>query len=554
MKLKNRVLLNADCCAFFYNPNVWQPEGGPFGRSGIDNFVRFLGDAGVDTLCMNPTGQVAWFPSKKAEFIHRNYKRGDRSHFEANARCENIPEEKLESYFKSCTALHDLYVDLLDQGIDWLSETVNSCRTHGITPWVSIRMNDTHGGMYPDAAFGNSKLFRENPDVRLSKPCMIPGKSIERWAFDYENERARAHMFELMCECIHEYDFEGIELDFLRDPIIMKPVTTPEQIQIMTSFIWSIKREAAKKSAKTGRPFVVGLRSPGHLNLMRDMGLDIRELARLQIIDFAVFSNYYQTSWDMPHDKLKTALPEDFTIYGGIEGAPNWMKVTAKTDVKTNTFEDRNIGDRTTSYSAEIMRANAAGKLVLGADGVEFFNCFYAVDKHMKKRYMPEAIAHIDKLSYLRGKQKHYMFSTRYYRSTYTNTPYETIETLPQNIEPYRRWAWRLPMIKEPSNSNLTLVIQVVIERKEENPRLGVCLNGCYPTFAGEKTDRLLFPCGDYTHIDDANIAYNFTLDLSLVKDGYNVICVYNGNKPGNDNVTSRLNTIRVISLEVGII
>ena len=39
----------------------------------------------------------------------------------------------------------DLYLDLADTGVDWLAEAVEASTHRGITPWISVRMNDPHG-------------------------------------------------------------------------------------------------------------------------------------------------------------------------------------------------------------------------------------------------------------------------------------------------------------------------------------------------------------------------------------------------------------------------
>ena len=56
----HRVLFNGDCNFLFYNPELWQPEGGPYRPAAIDRYVATLAAGGVDTLLVNPNTQVAW--------------------------------------------------------------------------------------------------------------------------------------------------------------------------------------------------------------------------------------------------------------------------------------------------------------------------------------------------------------------------------------------------------------------------------------------------------------------------------------------------------------
>ena len=59
----------------------------------------------------------------------------------------------MPAYYERLTNLHDRYLDLLKQGINWFEETEKACRKYGVSPWISIRMNDTHGGHIPELSY-----------------------------------------------------------------------------------------------------------------------------------------------------------------------------------------------------------------------------------------------------------------------------------------------------------------------------------------------------------------------------------------------------------------
>src|SRR5258706_12699658 len=52
---RHRNLFNGDTCVFFYNPEKWQPEGGPYSAKAIHRYVDGLGDNGIDTFVINAT-------------------------------------------------------------------------------------------------------------------------------------------------------------------------------------------------------------------------------------------------------------------------------------------------------------------------------------------------------------------------------------------------------------------------------------------------------------------------------------------------------------------
>ena len=55
----------------------------------------------------------------------------------------------------------NMYLDLAEQGVDWLAETSKACRARGVSPWVSCRMNDMHGAANPTGSHFNCALFKQ---------------------------------------------------------------------------------------------------------------------------------------------------------------------------------------------------------------------------------------------------------------------------------------------------------------------------------------------------------------------------------------------------------
>ncbi len=178
------------------------------------------------------------------------------------------------------------------------------------------------------------------------------------------------------------------------------------------------------------------------------------------------------------------------------------------------------------SSSPEFLRASAAGKLVLGADGLEQFN-FYVTDQvrvpGLRADYA--ALAGLDQLETLRGRTKHYAFNTVSLQGTKL---WDIPEQLPVKIPSRHRRALRLPMCAEPASAGLRLVVQVVTERDAPASGWGVSLNGAWPSFTAAETRDLLFPAGPYTQHVDENRAWNFTLDAAGLRDGWNEIALYN--------------------------
>jgi len=555
MKLsRNRNLFNADCSTIFaYAPQLWQPDGGRFTVEAPRRFVDVMAASDVDTLVINPNCQVPWYPSKVLPTAWTGYKRGDREFFRADV--ANDPDHKgADARIDEMIRSLDRYVDLVDAGVDWVAEMIAGCRRHGITPWSSVRMNDTHGAAAPDS-FMNCALFRD-PKYRLSGRAPNPNDKPFVWfiGLNYEFAEVRDYMMLMIRELIEDYDFDGMELDWLRHLPIFEMPATQQNIDTITAWTAEIRELTEARARRTGKRYPLGLRVPSDLDKARSFGIDVRELARRGLIDFIVASNFWQTNWDTPHDQLRAELGEDVTIYGATESIANWLEIPSTTAKAKDGKPVRHW--RWMGASPELLRGNAAGKLVLGADGIEQYNfeCTDALIPHMQGDY--PAMRGLADLETLRGKSKHYTFSTT--PAVWWMPPHiEAADQLPALIEFGSRSAFRLPMCREPLDRGLTLTLQLVIENPTTNSQLpitspGLSFNGSWPTFSVQPTDELFFPIGSFTRYGLEFQAFNYRLDLASIKEGWNEIVVYHGGdnpaRPREQN-----EAVRIASIELAV-
>ncbi len=545
---RHRNLFNGDSCTFFYNPEIYQPEdfslqadpqdpatkivrGGPFKPIAIRRYVQRLADSGIDTFLINPNASRAWYPSKVIPTILDGYTRGDREYFRGHAICQGIgPDDKAgeEKFINRMMAFMNLYQDLLDQKVDWLAETASACRVSGISPWASIRMNDFHGAKNIQGSFMNLPLLKD-PAMRLKHSAYSPTQHDPgyRGALNYEQPAVRELMFAQIKEVVEDYDYEGMELDWWRQPLCCEPNATPETVAMMSDWIRSVRALTQKRAAATGRPYPLGLRIPGKLATLKSIGLDVVTLCREGTLDFIAPSGFWFSAWEMPHDDLRRQLGESVTIYGVLEDGPN----TLPTRSAQSGLAQRH---RFNSASREILHANAAGKLVLGAEGIEWFN-FFCTDQvrleGLASRY--DFLRDIHRLDWLRGQPKHYCFSLS--NRGLVLPPFEITPQLPVTLGELHSHPFRIPMCSEPADRNLELVVQI-ITRADQNPAvIPVAFNDCWPNVTSTPTTKLLFPCGSLDHHVAEHKAYDFRFPISLVRDGWNELSVENG---GTDPLT----------------
>jgi len=549
--VKNRVLFNGDVNFLWHNDYRPAGEEGPYTVKVLDDYVDLLADNGVDTYVINLNGQSPWYPSRAVDHILTGYSRGNRDFVRTQYPPvgEDFTQKQLDALVDSATVSLDRYLDMQDAGVNWAAYYPQTCRRRGVTPWASIRMNDAHGANNWSEGYFNCPPQRD-PKLRLKGLTINPKNTPERFltVCDYEKKPVRDYFLAIIREVIEDFDYEGLELDWLRTPLCCNPPATRQAIEMMTAFHAEIREIARAKAKKTGKPYYLGIRLPIRLGVLLTNGIDIEELARQDLVDFIAPSNFWQTSWDVPYDRMRQRLGDDVAIYGVVEDAPNWM-FTRSEDGSRQTY-------RLLSTTRPLVWGNAAGKLASGADGIEYFNYFCS---DVPGRRPPgdrgadyTAIAGTGDLEAMRGREKHYALASSmlYYTPGY----YEHAGQVPTAIETGSWKNFEIAMSAEPADSGLELIVQVVIEKTDVSPDFGASINGSWPTFEAEVTDKLLAPQSGMTHHVAEYMAMNFRLPLDRVHDGINEITIYDGSNDHSPDPKRKVTLTRVLGLEAAVL
>lgn len=546
---KHRVLYNGDCDFLFADDFYIGRPDAKFTKEPLHRFIDLLADSGVDTYLCNANAQFPYYPSKRTPNHLTGFRRDDIEFVRSNQR-PDWDKEKAEAVLKEEVICLNRFLDLAEAGVNWVEEISLACRRRGVSPWLSVRMNDMHGQYNWDTSYLNCPLQRD-PRFRLSGRQPNPKDPVnpKDQSLNFDKPEVRDYLLLMTRELVEDYDFEGLELDWLRTPYCIDAPATEEQIDVITRWHAEIRRLCQAKSKQTGKPYPLGVRVPIQLRKLRAIGIDVPAMVRDGIIDFVNVSNIWQSTWDVPYDQLRQELGTDVKIYGVTEAAANWMNV-----VEPGTGKQ---GYRFLSSSTELLRGNAAGKLVLGVDGIETYNFFVAdfrsfnpFGDQYQSRY--PTLKNIADLESLRGQPKQYALESD--RAGWRLQFWEWAQQLPVSIEPTLSKSFRLSMCREPTDVGLELVIQLVAERSETAPDLGVSFNGGYPTYAGRETDRLIFPAGNFTHHLPEHRAIEYRFPVTDIKEGWNDIQVSSGSRKFETPADRRDHTVRLIGLDVGVV
>lgn len=556
MKPNNSLLFNGDC-SFLFTGIYQENNEERFTRDTLHHFIDLLALNGVDTYLQNPNAQRPWYPSRALSPVWEGYKRGDREFFRGNYPSIDdtfFTEEKLNNCLTENARFLNRYLDLLEDGVDWLKEISHACRRNQISPWVSVRMNDAHGAVNWEKNYMNCDL-QKDAHYRLSGRVLgsCSDVSPSQQVLNYEHSEVRAYYFAMIRELVEEYDYEGLELDWLRGPFCCEPPAAKSTLDMMTDWISQIRELTDRKAKKNGSPYVLGLRIPVRLDTMKTIGLDVTALAQNGLIDYIAPSNFWQTTWDVPYKELRSQVGEAVSLYGVIEDAPNWLGCDVSPEFLATGLHFNPLSHRCLSASAELLRGNAAGKLAQSADGIYLYN-FFCTDEPLHnpnpeiKQAKYAALSDLHNLSTLRGKSKHYTLSTG--ADSRMHPFFEFADQLPVTLQAGEQRVFTISMCAETLmlDTTLELCVQIVLKANQHTSPISVSFNGCLPNCDAKITDELVFSTGVFTHHREEHQALNFRFSAQLIKEGWNEVRIFSRDSGNVKNAPAR-----IVSLELAV-
>ncbi|MGJ5816745.1 hypothetical protein [Paludibaculum fermentans] len=300
---------------------------------------------------------------------------------------------------------------LAKQGIDPYAVWIERARKRGLSPWVSMRMNDLHNVDDPDS-YMHSTFWRQNPQFRR-----IPWRAVD-WrdrAFDFAHEEVRAYHFRLVEEYLERYDVDGLELDWMRFGFHLSPGREAEGGRLLTEFVRKTRRLADSWAKRRGHRIGLGARVPSRPQTAIDLGLDGALWAREGLIDLLVFTPFWASAEpDMPVELWRRLAGDRVTLAAGLELL--LRPYPAYRPIPMN--------------SIETVRGAAASLLERGADRVYLFNYMDSQTQMPDAENYPALLRECGRLQTLVGKARRHVV-------TYADTsaPGESSGTqLPQKL------------------------------------------------------------------------------------------------------------------------
>ena len=187
---------------------------------------------------------------------------------------------------------------LNDRGVDIWKVWCARAREKGVSPWISMRMNDAHYVHFDYKVHRNESFWWEHPEWWRS-----PHTREERFEktgrpreLDFSHPEVFDHAMKLVEEILERWDADGIELDWMRQPWCLTAGKEAEQAYVLTDFMRRARKLADAAAKRRGHPVGVCVRVPSLLAGARLMGYDIETWVKEGLMDIIVPTSAYSAA------------------------------------------------------------------------------------------------------------------------------------------------------------------------------------------------------------------------------------------------------------------
>ena len=414
-----RVLFSNDTTNIISNVSPYHGRGEPFRPQMLEASVdETVGCADVHML--QPGG--GWVPWWHSEICPAD------EHYRWLKEKARVPIDSIGEYMLKGGDLAQVFVD--------------HCRRRDTVPFISLRMNDYHGTEYADLLMDRAKagpqiaadvntgvqgcwlsrFYLEHPEFRVgndppaytNNPDTLAFKRDHALRYQIRDNRVfnwaipavREHKLALIAELCESYDFDGLELDFMRHARYFRLTeTAPDQrAEIMTGFVSRV-RQVLDQTARRGKRRWLCVRVPFRVQRHPDLGVDLRKWVEAGV-DMVNLSCHFVTEQQSDLAEVCRLVPEaavylETTFVCQRYGKPTGPRVSSN-DVY------RKMTAKQLSTAAHLAYAR-------GATGVSAFNFIYyrsLADPQSRCEPPLDVLARIRDPDWVARQPQHY-FTTR---------------------------------------------------------------------------------------------------------------------------------------------
>lgn len=340
-----RIIFNEDPNHFIYTRTAAGIE--EVTREDLVNFIMQYKDTQITDFMVCLNASLTWYNSKRTMSGIDKYKEW--------VAAGKTDDTETNNVIKCGKLLVDIYEN---KGIEMHKLWMETLRSIGIHPWISIRMNDIHETDKEDS-FLFSDFYKKNRHMNRASHRM-PAEYYEN-GLNYMFKEVRDYYMTIIEEALDTFDADGLELDWMREIYSIGIGREYEGISVINEFMDLVYDRVKAAEEKWGHPIKIGVRLPDTPEKCLRLGFDFFHWIDRGILDLiTVTPRWSSIDNNMPIDLWRRILKgKNVELAAGLE-------------ILIDAYNRR--GRRYLPNIYETAIASACAYDFLGADAIYLFN------------------------------------------------------------------------------------------------------------------------------------------------------------------------------------
>ena len=244
----------------------------------------------------------------------------------------------------------------VNEGVDPFGRAVTIAKSMGMKVVLSFRLNDIHGLPCPNSP-NSDPFYQDNPQFQTTIYPSSP-------TLDFSNLEVREYRVDQIGNLLGRYQFDGVELDFLRSfPFFNDPDGSIDTTN-MTAFVYRVATLVAGINASMGSNIKLYVRVPSTLAGCVKVGLDPINWAQNGYIDGIIVGKWLRQSPELDISDFKRGAPGT-PVYASLDYILSWPGYGAQPTPAGHRLATR-----------ESYRGISSALYAKGADGIYLFNMY----------------------------------------------------------------------------------------------------------------------------------------------------------------------------------
>ena len=340
-----KIIFNEDPNHFIYTRTAAGIE--EVTREDLVNFIMQYKDTQITDFMVCLNASLTWYNSKRTMSGIDKYKEW--------AAAGKTDDTETNNVIKCGKLLVDIYEN---KGIEMHRLWIETLRSIGIRPWISIRMNDIHETDAEDS-FLFSDFYKKNRWMNRASH-RTPAGYYEN-GLDYMFGEVRDYYMTVIEEALDTFDADGIELDWMREIYSVGIGREYEGIAVINAFMREVYARVKDAEKKWGHPIKIGVRLPDTPEKCLRLGFDFFDWIDAGILDLIVVTPRWSS--------VDNNMPID--LWHRILAGKN-VELAAGLEILIDAYNRR--GRKYWNNTFETAIGSACAYLSLGADAIYLFN------------------------------------------------------------------------------------------------------------------------------------------------------------------------------------